>query len=399
MSESELDAKNAAWRAVSTAERAALLDRCVAAIGSVSERWAAAEDWLVGPLPAIRYARLLAATLRHPALPSLRTRRDGRVIAHVFPTTATERLLFAGMRGDVWIEREKPASQGSPRKRDARVGGSTSIDAINALHKLFIDDEVALLPIAAPLRQILAEALAPLIEEGWLAVVDGDHAAPDPGLMPVLVVPGPWSEADLEHYARRVAAMIARNERFKVVIVAKQWLQRAAFLGELAERCGIRDFGQDEDPVRDEAFRGRAAIVTIDAPALCGVDVSRFIDAAVRFANDRCAGTTSCIVLAHPATQEAHSGRLARALEELRYGTIGVNVWPWGFYPGLDVVHDPFLLDHSEKAILRAPFRVLLDDHPNRVELGRRLVAFETAPSWGALVHVASAGLRLTPRR
>src|SRR6185295_6322919 len=55
---------------------------------------------------------------------------------------------------------------------------------------------------------------------------------------PVIVVPGPWSESDVRFQARHVAAMVTQNASFncnaaKVIVTARGWLQREAFLDAL----------------------------------------------------------------------------------------------------------------------------------------------------------------------
>ncbi len=57
---------------------------------------------------------------------------------------------------------------------------------------------------------------------------------------PVLVVPGRWSEGDLLFQARNVASMVAHNGSFnctaaKVLVLARGWSQRDAFLERLHE--------------------------------------------------------------------------------------------------------------------------------------------------------------------
>jgi hypothetical protein len=107
-----------------------------------------------------------------------------------------------------------------------------------------------------------------------------------------------------------------------------------------------------------------------------------------------------------------------KAIADLRYGGIGVNVWPgviyglvtpsWGAFPGnraediqsgSGVVHNTFLFDHPEKSVVKAPFRIRptpawFSDHKSLRDLGQRLVAFEAKPSWGAFFRVVRAALR-----
>ena len=549
-----LHEKRNAWRAVSLEERAALLDRCAAATALVAERWVevgarikgiepgdvlAGEEWLGGPMPVVRNARLLAQALRSGGAPqpvATRTGADGRTVARVFPSTLMERLMFAGISADVWIEKGKPASQGaiyrekSAAKGECRVclvlggGNVSSIPAMDAFYKLFVEDEVVLLkmnPVNEALGPILAAALAPLVDAGWLAIVYGGadvgaHAASHPKIgslhvtgsdrtydaivwggasaeerttrkargerandkpftaelgcvTPVIVVPGPWSHADIRFQARHVASMVTHNASFncnagKVVVVAHEWLQKDAFLAALRDELGksparkayypgARDryagflakypgavvVGaappdapedvvpwtvvpnvtlEDDYALRNEAFCGIVAEMELNAPGPGGASVPRFLEEAVKLANDSCWGTLSCCLLVHPATEEAHTKELTRAIEELRYGAIGFNVWPgviyglvsptWGAYPGhtpediqsgTGVVHNTWLFDHPEKSVVSAPFRIRptpawFGDNKNLRELGRRLVEFEAAPSWGRFAQVALAAMK-----
>jgi acyl-CoA reductase-like NAD-dependent aldehyde dehydrogenase len=553
-----LYANRTAWRAVSLAERTELLDRCVVSMAAVAETWAAVgasikglaptdvlagEEWLAGPMPAIRNARLLASALRQggqPRPPRLQTRGSGRLVARVFPANAMDRVLFTGIHADVWIQKGKPPSQGATylakaasgsAAGEARVclvlggGNVSSIPAMDALYKLFVEDEVVLLkmnPVNEAIGPVLAQALAPLIQAGALEIVYGGsdvgaYAAEHPKIgslhvtgsdrtydaivwgadaeeraarkarheranskafsaelgcvTPVIVVPGPWSESDLRFQARHVALMITQNASFncnaaKVIVVAKQWLQRGAFLEALHDELrrtpprkayypGARaryeaflehhpnaqvlgavplDEPNADDVVpwtvipgvsseesyalRNEAFCGIAAEVTIDAPDFGGASVARFLQEAVKLANESCWGTLSCCLLVHPSTEAEHRVDVQRAIEELRYGSVGINLWPgviyalaspsWGAFPestpediqsGCGVVHNTWLFDHPEKSVVRAPFRIRptpawFTDHENLLELGRRLVDYEARPSWKRLARVVLAAVR-----
>jgi acyl-CoA reductase-like NAD-dependent aldehyde dehydrogenase len=237
---------------------------------------------------------------------------------------------------------------------------------------------------------------------------------------PVLVVPGPWSDSDLEFQARHVASMVANNGSFncnaaKALVVAKGWDRKDKFLAAVKRALarmparkayypGAKDrygkflehypaaekLGPASDDVvpwtvlpsvppkageyalTNEAFCGVLALVELDAEG-----PHSFLEAAVPFANDTMWGTLSCVVLIDPATERAHKESFERALGELRYGGIGVNAWAgliyglvvttWGAYPGhpltdiqsgRGVVHNAFFFDHPEKSIVRAPFRI-----------------------------------------
>ena len=456
--------------------------------------------------------------------PKVYAREDGQLVARVFPADGYEKAMFAGIRCEVWIEPGRPASQGriyreaSGPGRVALVlgaGNVSSIAPMDAFYKLLVENEVVVLktnPVNSYLGPHWERALAPFIEAGYLAVVHGggkegaylaEHpqidtlhvtgsdktydaivwgaspdeqarrkAAHDPKnrrpftaelgcVTPVLVVPGPWSAADMDFQARQVAGMVANNASFnctaaKVLVVAKGWLQREAFLRKVEAALAAtpprkayypgaidrwRSFldryprarvlapegdrvvpwtlipevspERGEYALSNEAFCGVLATVTLDADS--PVD---FLAKAVDFANDRCWGTLSCAMLVHPSTQEEHPREVDRAIAGLRYGAIGVNCWSsvayalvsptWGAFPGhppediqsgSGVVHNSFLLDYPQKSVVFAPFRIRptpawFADHRNLLRLGRKLTEMEARPSLGKLAAVAFEGLK-----
>jgi acyl-CoA reductase-like NAD-dependent aldehyde dehydrogenase len=533
-------AKKAAWIAVPRTERIAYLRRCLDAIGACAERWVevgamikgggafAGEEWLAGPWPTARNVRLLIRALESGGTPppaKSTTRADGRSVARVFPASAQDRLMFTGFSADVWIAPGEPATQGriyrDITKGEGRValvlgaGNVSSIAPMDVLYKLFVEDEVVVLkthPVNAALAPVLAEALKPLLDDGFLAIVDGgadvgaylaEHAgvdtlhvtgsdrtydaivwgadpaeqarrklADDPKnvrpftaelgcVTPVLVVPGPWSADDLAFQARQVASMVTHNASFncnaaKVLVVARGWLQRDAFLRRVREELakapprpayypgasdryqafldaypqadvvGARGEGglpwtlipdvpakRGEYALSHEAFCGVLSVVTLAAS-----DAAEFLARAVDFANDDCWGTLSCSLLVHPSTERDFGEAVDDAIARLRYGGIGINCWAgvvyalgsasWGAYPGhtpadirsgSGVVHNAYLFDHPEKTVVRAPFRIRPTPawfwtNASTVEIGRRLVRYETAPTWGNVASVAAAALR-----
>lgn len=448
---------------------------------------------------------------------------DKRVV-RVFPRSLFDRLMFPGATADVVVEAGKPASAGRIYREKAEgegkvclvLGGGnvSSIPPMDVLYKLFAENEVVVLktnPVNAHIGGKLEKAFAALVDRGFLAVTGGDaadgaylaeHAGIDTlhvtgsdrtydaivwggdeaerkerksrgepknarpfsaelgCVTPVLVVPGPWSEGDLEFQARHVAAMVTNNASFncnaaKVLVVSKYWLQRETFLRKVkealariparkayypgaearydafrsryrTESVGAADDGQipwtvlpdvpnvdGEYALTNEAFCGILGVVTLDAEG-----PAAFLDEATRFANDRCWGTLSAVVLVADATQRDFAVDLERALAALRYGAIGVNLWPgviyglasppWGAYPGhppedirsgSGFVHNTLLLDHPEKTIVRGAFRIRptppwFSDHKNLRVLGERLFAFENEPTFGHFVGVATAAMR-----
>jgi len=278
---------------------------------------------------------------------------------------------------------------------------------------------------------------------------------------PVLVVPGPWSESDLRFQARHVAGMVAQNASFncnaaKVVVTARGWGERRRFLDAVHETLRKTPARKAYYPGARERYQGflehypkaeslgtagadavpwtvipdvpsGAGEYALTTEAFCGVlaetdvdtaDPGVFLKEAVALANERLWGTLSMCLLIHPATEKAFAKELDQAIADLRYGGIGVNVWPgllyglvsttWGAYPGhtpediqsgSGVVHNSYLFDFPEKSVLRAPFRirptpVWFADHRTLAVVGRRITELEGSPTWLNVVKVAAAALR-----
>jgi acyl-CoA reductase-like NAD-dependent aldehyde dehydrogenase len=446
----------------------------------------AGEEWIAGPWQTVRNARLLITALEQlgqPKPPKVYARPDGQQVAKVFPATMHDKIMFGGFTGEVWLEPGLPATQGRIYREpsgDGKValvlgaGNVTSIAPMDALYKLFAENEVVILkmnPVNAHVGPRLEEAFKSLIDDGFLAIVYGGaevgaHLASHPKIdtlhvtgsdrtydaivwggnreeqeqrkragtkmnarpfsaelgcvTPVMVVPGPWSESDLEFQARQVAGMVAQNASFncnaaKVLVVARGWLQRDTFLRKVHEaiartrarkayypgaedryRSFLANYPQarvlgtsgegvvpwtiipdvpdtkGEYALNTEAFCGVLAEVTLDATT-----APEFLAKAVDFANERCWGTLSCSLLVHPTTADEHAAEVDRAIANLRYGGIGINCWAasvyalvtttWGAFPGhppediqsgAGVVHNAFLFDHPQKSVVRAPFRI-----------------------------------------
>lgn len=278
---------------------------------------------------------------------------------------------------------------------------------------------------------------------------------------PCMVVPGTWSADDLRYQARNVASMVAQNASFncnaaKVLVVAKGWPQREEFLKEVraalsrtpkrkayypgaearfrafldnypqAQALGEKGDGvvpwtvipnvpakQGEYALSNEAFCGVLAEVELEATS-----AAEFLKEAVSFANDKCWGTLSCMLIIDDKTARANAAELDRAVEQLRYGGIGINLWAgmiyglvsptWGAFPGhpptdiqsgAGVVHNSFMIDHPQKSVVRGPFRmkptpIYFADHKNLRNVGERLLQYELKPGIGKLMSVAMAAFK-----
>lgn len=305
-----------AWVEVAIPQRIDYLRQCMQGVNEVAAAWAiaaceakgidpasplAGEEWVTGPMATLLNLQLLIKTLDangQPTPPAISTRVDGQVVAKIFPDNLPDRLLWLGFTGEVWIQPGKPATQGSVyrQKRDSgRVtlvlgaGNVSAIAAMDALYKLFAEEQVVLLkmnPVNEYIGPFLERAFQPLIADGFLEIVYGGaevgqylcrHAAIDtihitgshhthdaiiwgdtptdqqhrkavnhPVLSkpitselgcvtPILVVPGQWSAAQMRFQARHVASMVGHNASFncvsaKVLVTAAGWNQREEFL-------------------------------------------------------------------------------------------------------------------------------------------------------------------------
>ncbi len=213
------------------------------------------------------------------------------------------------------------------------AGNVSSIAPTDAFSKLFQEGKVVLLkmnPVNEYLGPIFERAFAPLIEPGYLRIIYGGadvgsyatraragrrgahhrqrlfarddrvgtagaraRAAQGRGhdrrlekqitselgnVTPWIVVPGPYSERELDFQAENVAAMIANNASFnciatKMIVTSRQWPQRQQFLDKIeavlarvprrtayypgAEERFRRFTGRDPEAVRRARCPGR----------------------------------------------------------------------------------------------------------------------------------------------
>jgi aldehyde dehydrogenase (NAD(P)+) len=243
------------------------------------------------------------------------------------------------------------------------------------------------------------------------------------GVSPFIVVPGPWSEADLRYQAEHFVTQKILNGGFncvaaQVLVLAEGWGAADRFVrhvhevieelparvsyypGSDARRIAVADHPsvvsmgrslishlRDLDPDESHrAFDEEFFTAAFASTRLAHADPGAFLDGAIEFANQRLDGTLSAVVIAHPRTIAELGPRFEQSIARLRYGSVGVNVWTafnflqprssWGAYPGhtleavgsgIGNVHNALLFDSPEKTVARGPFR----------PLGRSLLAGE----------------------
>ena len=209
----ELRAMADAWVRTSPERKRELLDEVLRATLPLIDRWTrlgslhegldpagpdAAEETIVGPYIFLRGVRLhrdaLDGIIRTgvPRIPGgVRTLPDGRVVARVMPTDLLDRLAYLRVHADVWMDRAVTAEtlpstmavayRTPPKGRVCLVlgaGNASSIGPLDTIHKLFVEQQVVVLklhPVMAHLAEVQAAALAPLVREGVVRIINGDH--------------------------------------------------------------------------------------------------------------------------------------------------------------------------------------------------------------------------------
>jgi acyl-CoA reductase-like NAD-dependent aldehyde dehydrogenase len=238
---------------------------------------------------------------------------------------------------------------------------------------------------------------------------------------PLIVMPGPWSKSDLGYQAEHIATGLANNAGFncvttRLLLTQRSWDRRGDLLAALrsvlrglpnrdayypgakerfaaiveahpeaelvgAGRPGSLPWGLLPDldretaraMCRSEAFAPMLSELPLEASS--PVD---FVQQAVDFCNEDMWGTLGVTLLVHPKSLEdtATAAAVERALADLRYGTVAVNIWaasafglvspPWGAFPSDDLadtqsgrgfVHNTYLFTAPQKTVMRAPFR------------------------------------------
>ncbi|GAC1437345.1 MAG: aldehyde dehydrogenase family protein [Chloroflexota bacterium] len=364
--------------------------------------------------------------------------------------------------------------QCDPHGRVALVlgaGNIASIPALDVLTKLFNEGCVCLLklnPVNAYLGPFFAEIFARLIGDGYLRLAYGDaevgsYLCGHPGIetihmtgsdrthdaivfgtgpegaahkanhepllhkritgelgnvSPTIVVPGPWTVADVRFQAAHIATQKMHNAgcncvAAQVLVLPERWRRTPALLHQVRETlretprhayypgaaarqrpfleryaaAGLRGRPDDAavpcavigpvDPTdvqsvcfQTEAFGGMLAWTPLPA-----TNAADYLRRAVQLCNETLKGTLGANIIIHPTTMRELGPAFDEAIAALRYGCVAVNAWtgmgfllaqtPWGAYPGhtradigsgIGVVHNTYLFDRPQKSVVRGPF-------------------------------------------
>lgn len=368
------------------------------------------------------------------------------------------------------------AAYDSSQQRPGKValvlaaGNIAAIAPLDCFYKLFVENQVVLLkmnPVNDYLTDYLSAALKPLIDRDALRIVRGDgtvgaYLADHPlveeihitgsgathdaivwgtgpageankaagrrhnarpitselgAVCPTIVVPGPWSAADLRFQAEHIATQKLHNSGFnciacQVLVLPQNWAKTDRLMAELrrvvasagarpayypgakdriaafdahAGICAHWDRGEGIPPLtvsdldrgdgqwacRHEVFAPVLSLKHLPAP-----NAAAYLQTAIRWANETLYGTLGANILIHPWTiREIGRARFEEIIADLHYGCIAINAWtglgflltatPWGGFAGatltdvqsgLGNVHNTFMLEQTERTVVEAPW-------------------------------------------
>ncbi|MGB0505104.1 MAG: aldehyde dehydrogenase family protein [Pikeienuella sp.] len=348
------------------------------------------------------------------------------------------------------------------------AGNVAAITPLDVLQKLILENQVVLLkmnPINDYLTDYFKIAMKAFIDAGYLRIVKGDGAggaylcdhpiieelhitgsdkthdaivwgtgaegeknrkAGTPrnskrftselgSVSPTIVVPGPWSAADIRFQAENIATMKLHNSGHnciacQAIIMPKGWGKGEQLLDEVAKVAAtstrptwypgaeqrmdsytehggntrkvdrgsvapalvIGEIAEDSYNSECEVFGPALGVKEFDAP-----DAETYLREAIAYANDELWGTLGANILIHPRTiKQIGKKRFEEIIAGLKYGTIAINGWcgigflvatvPWGAYTGhtiedvqsgIGTVHNAFMLEKTERTVVQVPWR------------------------------------------
>jgi len=230
------------------------------------------------------------------------------------------------------------------------------------------------------------------------------------GVSPIIIVPGKWSKADLQYQAENVVTQRTHNGGHnciagQAIILSKDWEQKDEFLaivaeelekaskrsawypGSAAKLAAAQAAYPNAKRIKDTLFievnkQTSQELLTTEyfAPVLGHVAFegtgTRFFRHAVAFANKKLDGSLGASIIVAPRDRKAMGQDFENILADLRYGTIGINVWSaigflvpslrWGAFAGntlenvgsgIGIVHNAHLVERTERSVIWGPFR------------------------------------------
>lgn len=236
-------------------------------------------------------------------------------------------------------------------------------------------------------------------------------------MSPYIIVPGNWTEVELNHQAHLLVAAKMTNggadvSSPQVVIVDEGWPQRKAFLDRVrevfssspsipvyypgtAERVQKakethplfeefeKDLPENTSPVfipnastdshllKEEVFGPVLIEVALDTHG----DPKEFLQRVVPFVNENLFGSLSCSLFIDPRTERKEKEELMEAVAKLEYGAIGINELggtvffqgplSWGAFPkhspkdiqsGKGILGNHRMFRNVQKSVMRGQF-------------------------------------------
>ena len=236
------------------------------------------------------------------------------------------------------------------------------------------------------------------------------------GVGPTIVLPGPWTAADIRYQAEHIATQKLHNTgcncvASQVLILPQEWGLADNLLAAVKDAMASQPIREPYYPGmgerQDQAVRWHPEAEVLDASEvpktmICGLDpnaedepcfseeffgatyaqtsvpggtAGAYLKNAVAFCNDTLRGTLGANLIIHPSTIKELGPALEEAIAELRYGSIGINCWvglgyllaraTWGAFPGhpeseiesgRGVVHNALLFDRPQKSVVYSSF-------------------------------------------
>lgn len=214
-------------------------------------------------------------------------------------------------------------------------------------------------------------------------------------ITPVIVIPGPYDQGELDFQAHNIAGMVANNASFncnsaKLLVTPQQWEARDALISKIEQGLGRAAVRKAYYPGAEERWKrfvdGRQHVKLVGNPQpgelayalIQNVDHTRhddfifntepwctvlsemplpsenpiaYLENAVKFVNEKVWGTLAATLIVHPKSLKdpQFAAAYEKALRDLRYGSVTINTWAgavfgigttaWGGHPSSQL-HD-----------------------------------------------------------
>ncbi|MDA3900550.1 MAG: hypothetical protein PF637_08525 [Spirochaetes bacterium] len=241
-------------------------------------------------------------------------------------------------------------------------------------------------------------------------------------ITPIIIMPGKWSIDELYLQVLHVANMFVNNCSFncitpRLLVMHDEWTQKNQFLKMLkdyltsrpanysyypnaemvysqfmdaytnAEKLGEEKSGHlpwtfipglDWQNKDEMIFNSEPYCPIMGEVSIPGDDISDYVRNTVSFLNETVWGNLAAMILVHPDSlkDDLYNKAFQQAIKNLRYGTIGINIWaamafflgvtPWGAFPGnhsaniqsgKGVICNLFNLKGIQKSVIKGPFK------------------------------------------